>query len=119
MCAYRSAVADSASCVGMVMARANVTHSQDAVQITFNGDRRNPEPATGVIKFPGGHVEVSRCSDGTYWAHVAMVSGVNVVEGRIDREDRVDAVEAMEGADKVTHIAIRIANTVPHFDPDA
>lgn len=101
------------------MARAKVTHSLDAVQITFDGDRRNPEPATGVIKFPGGHVEVSRCSDGTYWAHVAMVSGANVVEGRIDRDDRVDAVESMEGAEAITHIAIRVANNVRHFDPDA
>ena len=119
MRAYRDAVGAGSICVGLVMARANVTHSQDAVQITFNGDRRNPEPATGVIKFPGGHVEVSRCSDGTYWAHVAMVSGANVVEGRIDREGRVDAVEAMEEAEKVTHIAVRIANAVPHFDPNA
>ena len=49
------------------MARAKVTHSDDAVQITFNGDKRNPEPSTAVVKFPGGYVEVSRCSDGTYW----------------------------------------------------
>lgn len=101
------------------MARANVTHSTDAVQITFNGDKRSPEPSTGVIKFPGGHVEVSRCSDGTYWAHIATVAGANIIEGRIDREGRLHAVESMEDAEKINHLAIRVANNVPHFDPDA
>ena len=101
------------------MAKAKVTHSQDAVQITFKGDIRDPEPSTGVIKFPGGHVEVSRCIDGTYWAHIVTVSGANIMEGRIDREGRVNAVASMEDADKINHIAIRVANNVPHFDPNA
>lgn len=100
------------------MARAKVTHSDDAVQITFNGNKKYPEPGTGVIKFPGGHVEVSRCTDGNYWAHIAVVSGANIVEGRIDRVGRVDAVKDLEDADKVNHIAIRVANTVKHFSPD-
>jgi len=96
------------------MARANVVHSTDAVQINFYGDKAHPEPSTGVIKFPGGHVEVSRCSDGTYWAHVAVVEGVNIVDGRIDRAGRVQAAADLEDADQVNHIAIRIANTVHH-----
>jgi len=100
------------------MARAKVTHSTDAVQITFNGDIRDPEPSTGVIQFPGGHVEVSRCSDGTYWAHIALVDGVNIIEGRIDRDGGVQAVSDLEDHNMINHIAIRVANTVPHFDPD-
>lgn len=100
------------------MARAKVTHSEDAVQITFKGDKRSPEPGTGVIQFPGGHVEVSRCSNGDYWAHISVVSGVNIVQGRIDRQGGVCAVEDMADADKVCHIAIRVANVEPHFDPD-
>lgn len=101
------------------MAKAKVTHSDDAVQITFNGDKRNPEPSTGVIKFPGGHIEVSRCSDGTYWAHISTVSGANIIEGRIDRAGRVQAVGDLDDADAINHLAIRVANNVPHFDPDA
>ncbi len=100
------------------MAKAKVTHSEDAVQITFNGNKKNPEPATAVIKFPGGHIEVSRCSDGSYWAHLAVVSGANIVGGRIDREGIEYAVERMDAADKINHIALRVANTVPHFDLD-
>lgn len=94
------------------MAKAKVTHSDDAVQITFKGDRRNPEPSTGVIKFPGGHVEVTRCSDGTYWAHIAVIDGLNVVEGRIDRSYGAQSVQSMQDADKVQHIAIRVAAKV-------
>lgn len=52
------------------MARFKITHSDDAATIIIRGDKRNPEPSTAIIKFPGGHVEVARCSDGTYWAHV-------------------------------------------------
>jgi hypothetical protein len=103
------------------MARAKVTHSDDAVQITFDGDRRNPEPATGVIKFPGGHVEVSRASDGTYWAHIEVVHQANRVDSRIDyaHDAREHGIPPIPGEKFVKHIAIRVANTVPHFDPDA
>lgn len=100
------------------MARAKVTHSTDAVQITFDGDKSNPEPSTGVIKFPGGHIEVSRCSDGSYWAHIAVVDGVNIMDGRIDRSGRVQAVSEIPDHEKINHIAIRICNKTRHFDPD-
>lgn len=100
------------------MARCKVTHSDDAVQISFDGDRARPEPACGVIKFPGGHVEVSRCSDGSYWAHIAVLDGANVAQGRIDRAGQVQAVDALPDADRINHIAVRVVNTVPHFDPN-
>ena len=101
------------------MARAKVVHSGDAVQITFEGDRRRPEPSTAIIKFPGGHVEVTRCSDGSYWAHVAVVDGANIAEGRVDRAGRVCSVAEMLDADAINHMAIRVTNTVKHFDSDA
>lgn len=101
------------------MARAKITHSTDAVQITFNGDRRNPEPSTGVIQFPGGHVEVSRTGDGTYWAHLVVVAPENIVSSRIDYTHQAPrSVVDMPDARHVKKLALRIANTVPHFDPD-
>lgn len=100
------------------MARAKVTHSDDAVLIEFQGDKRNPEPATGIIKFPGGHVEVSRCSDGTYYAHIEVVDAANVVDSRFDfselRPDMVRSVHTLPHGDLVKHVAIKIANAVPH-----
>jgi hypothetical protein len=102
------------------MARAQVTHSQDAVQITFGGDRRRPEPSTAVIKFPGGHVEISRCSDGTYWAHLEVVASANIADSRIEYEHGAPrAVKGMPDAGFVRKMALRISNMVPHFDPDA
>lgn len=106
------------------MARAKVTHSDDAVQITFKGDKRSPEPSTAVIKFPGGHVEVSRCSDGSYWAHVEVVAPENTAESRIDysfteEHDAPLRIGDLPHADRIQHLAMRITNRVPHFDPDA
>lgn len=106
------------------MAKAQVTHSEDAVQITFKGDKRRPEPSTGVIKFPGGHVEVSRCSDGSYWAHIEFADPKNNAESRIDyswdqnEHESPVSVGDMAHADRIQHIAVRVTNTVPHFDPD-
>jgi len=106
------------------MARAQVTHSTDAVQITFNGDKRHPEPSTAVIKFPGGHVEVSRASDGTYWAHVEVVDPANTRESRVDYDhagyvQSGGSIPPIPLQEHVKHMAVRVANTVPHFDPDA
>lgn len=97
------------------MARAKVTHSADAVQITFDGDRRSPEPATAVIKFPGGHVEVSRCSDGSYWAHLVAVDSANIVGSRIDyAHGGAASVADLPDASHVKKLALRIANTITH-----
>jgi hypothetical protein len=105
------------------MAKAKVIHSKDAVQINFLGDIRNPEPSTGVIKFPGGHVEVSRCSDGSYWAHIEVVDPVNIINSRVDYSNayqhNIKAVQDFPHGDHVKHVAINVSNAIPHFDPDA
>jgi len=90
------------------MARAKVVHSSDAVCVIFEGNKANPEPVTGVIKFPGGHVEVSRCSDGSYWAHVEVFHPENIGAGRIDYSDRVKAVETLPDANKIKKLAVRV-----------
>lgn len=105
------------------MARFEVIHSTDAACIMIRGDRRKPEPTTAVIRFPGGHVEVSRTSTGDYWVHI----GRNV-EPR-DEDDqagaivdsRIDYVHGaaqhypgaripdMPAAEHIEHVAMRIA----------
>lgn len=102
------------------MARAQVTHSVDAVQITFRGDKRQPEPSTAVIQFPGGHVEVSRCSDGTYWAHITVVAPQNTVASRVDY-DYEGYSAGLSGLglpqpEHIQHVAIRIAATIDRPD---
>lgn len=36
------------------------------------GNPKNPEPAEHRIEFPGGTVNITRCSDGDYWAHILV-----------------------------------------------
>lgn len=101
------------------MANAKVVHSQDAVMVEFKGNPKSPEPSTGVIKFPGGHVEVTRTSDGSYWAHLTVVDPQNIVDSRMDITESVSAVRDLPNGDKVKSLAIRVANNIPHFNPDA
>lgn len=102
------------------MARFKVHHSEDACCIDIRGDVRNPEPSQAVISFPGGSVEVSRHSDGSYWVHVARNTRVNnpdedvlgeIVESRIDHtyEARQLGVPPMPAHEDIEHMAIRIA----------
>lgn len=97
------------------MARAKVIHSDDAVMIKFEGNPKNPEPTTAVIEFPSGHVEVSRCSDGSYWAHIVVVDNKNIIDSRIDYEynaDEYNSVSDLPRGNEVKKIAIRISNNV-------
>lgn len=41
-------------------------------RITLLGDRAKPEPATHIIEFPGGAIELSRVDDDHYWAHIIV-----------------------------------------------
>lgn len=94
--------------------------SEDALTIMISGDVRNPEPSTLVIKFPGGHVEISRCSDNTYWAHLEVVSPANVVDSRVEHNHEgyiaLGGVPDFPRAEDVKKVALRIANRVPHPD---
>lgn len=42
-------------------------------KITLLGDKhKKPESAQHVIEFPGGAIELSRTTDGNYWAHILI-----------------------------------------------
>jgi hypothetical protein len=41
-------------------------------KISLLGDNTRPEPATHIIEFPGGAIELSRTSEGNYWAHIMV-----------------------------------------------
>lgn len=99
------------------MARFQVHHSADACAIHIKGDKRDPEPTMATIQFPGGHVEVSRASDGSYWVHFGVDHPANTKESRIDycHEEyrrRIDAGlkkgEAIPAIEHVEHLAFRV-----------
>jgi len=97
----------------------------DAPQrINLLGDKtKRPEPATHIIEFPGGAIELSRTTDGNYWAHIivnrdfALPDDIDGMEGaygeivgsRIDYEfpAQPNIVEIPE-AQRVRQIAILI-----------
>lgn len=100
--------------------KVQIVHSDDAVTIIVRGDRRNPEPGTIVVHFPGGNLELSRASDGTYWAHIGVVAPGNVIGSRVDHTheaaNELGKIPEFPRAESVNHIALRIANHTPHPD---
>lgn len=84
--------------------------SDDALTIIVEGDKRNPEPMHLIIKFPGGNIELARCSDGSYWAHTVAENSSNIINSRIDYEHGASvSVASLPDADKVHKLSLRIA----------
>ena len=40
------------------------------ILVVLSGDKRKPEPDSFRVEFPGGKVDIERCTDGSYWVHV-------------------------------------------------
>lgn len=78
-----------------------------------------------MIKFPGGHVEVSRASDGSYWAHVEVraeedhdgAPAGQIVASRIDYLPGAgQGIPPMPADDRIQHIAVQIAKAAHKKD---
>lgn len=58
------------------------------------GDKETkPEKPTTIVKFPGGHVEISRTSDNRYWVHIG-INHPDSMEGQPGQvhDARIDAI---------------------------
>jgi hypothetical protein len=102
----------------------NDLFDQAPARRVLSGDKRKKaEPAQHVIEFPGGAVEVSRCEDGSYWAHIIinrdpLYSGPHkgrasahgeVVGSRINwHERRLEGIPSIPDDANLTQIAVRI-----------
>ena len=103
------------------MKRLKVTDFGSTVQgVTLKGDRRNPEPESFRVQFPGGDVDVVRTTDDEYWVHVRVNRPGNtldeeaplgrIVDARLDITDR-HASETKVGDfenPNLYHLAVRI-----------
>lgn len=73
----------------------------------FGDKTRKVEPAQHIIEFPGGAIEISRTTDGNYWAHI-MVNKGQVIDDAEGRESAhgviVHSRMQMEGATSVARI---------------
>lgn len=93
-------------------------------RITLKGDKtKKSESAQHIIEFPGGAIELTRTTDGHYWAHI-MVHKSQVIEdadgltsangriigSRIDGEQRLDELTDL---DNIQHLAVLIKTEAP------
>lgn len=79
---------------------------------------QRPEPAQHIIEFPGGAVEVSRTSDGNYWAHILVHQEAPFADGslRVSARGEVlgsrvatsDGLTSIDGEASVTQIAVLV-----------
>ena len=67
------------------------TGNNTAQHIYLCGDKAQPEPQEFYIHFPGGQIGVSRCSNGTYWAHLNLEDEKEDGSGRIKKSKVIDA----------------------------
>ena len=86
------------------------------------GDRRNPEPESFRVAFPGGDVDVVRTTDNEYWVHVRINTperdgpeeyGVHgkLVDARLDVQGKhASDTNVGDFADPgLYHLAVRVA----------
>lgn len=97
----------------------NYTLDRAPKKIALLGDKsKKIESSQHIIEFPGGAIEVSRTTDGKYWAHIIVNRGFSegdgngmcsaageIVEGRIASDSGVHSIPAM---DNITQIALLI-----------
>lgn len=108
------------------MQRLKVTDFGSQVQgVKLKGDRRNPEPESFRVQFPGGDADVTRTTDNEYWIHVRVnrpghtidedEPNGRIVDARLDIEDK-HASETKVGDfenPNLYHLAVRIAKESP------
>lgn len=87
------------------------------IKLLGNKDIR-PEPAQHVIEFPGGAIELTRTTDGNYWAHIIVnrkhrvddTKGFHAAFGRIigARIDADDGVHPLREYEEINQVAVLI-----------
>ncbi len=103
--------------------RLKIIQMGDSVQgVRLEGNRAKPEHDEFRVRFPGGDVSVTRCTDGSYWVHVradhkdhpAQTPGEfipsHIKEARLDILGRhTSEVDIGEFADpNLYHLAVRV-----------
>ncbi|MEZ8295859.1 hypothetical protein AB6D11_18720 [Vibrio splendidus] len=94
-----------------------IKHSQDGLTVIVAGNKADPEPTLHTIQFPGGYVEVSRCSDGSYYAHIGVEDTATISDSRVDypydlyisrAEEGKESIPTIEDAKRIKKVAVRI-----------
>jgi hypothetical protein len=91
--------------------------------IRLLGDKRKPESAQHIIEFPGGAIELSRTSEGHYWAHIIInrsgealpdLQGLRSAHGTVlhSRFASDSGIEAFPPREGIYQIAVLIGFTL-------
>ena len=96
--------------------------SKTPLKIKLLGQKSKPESAQHIVEFPGGAIEVSRTTDGNYWAHIIVnrdwsdndCDGMRhsigqIIGGRIDARNGVNEIPCFQ---EITQIALLIKPTI-------
>lgn len=59
--------------------------------VKLEGNPKKPEPDSFRVHFPGGCVDIERCSDGDYWVHVIVNNEDRLREMTGDETDEIPA----------------------------
>jgi hypothetical protein len=90
------------------------------IGIVLKGNPKKPESDV-CVKFPGGQVEISRCTDNTYWIHVVVnneqrndlcpgeFEPARVTEGRMDIIGKEKINLGDLGDNGLYHLAVRVS----------
>lgn len=95
-------------------------------RIALLGDKtKRPESAQHIIEFPGGAVELTRTTDGHYWAHIIINrrafagndgNGLNAARGEVidaRLEKQSGCVEGIDGHECIEQIAVLVRAVKP------
>ena len=95
-------------------------HAPKKIRLLGDKDKK-PEAAQHVIEFPGGAIELSRTTDGNYWAHIIVnrqhrlddCHGLHAAFGQIvgARIDADDGVHSLPEHDEISQVAVLIRPT--------
>jgi hypothetical protein len=91
--------------------------------IRLLGDKTKPESAQHIIEFPGGAIELSRTSEGHYWAHIIInrsgealpdLQGLRSAHGTVlhSRFASDSGIEAFPPREGIYQIAVLIGSTL-------
>ena len=80
-------------------------HAPKKIRLLGDKDKK-PEAAQHVIEFPGGAIELSRTTDGNYWAHII-----------VNRQHRLDDCDGLHAAfEQIVGVRIDGVYSLPEHD---
>ena len=104
----------------MANKKLKVTYAEQATMIHIEGDPSNPEPIHHIVKFPGGEVEIARCSDNqTYWAHIVPHDDADIIDSRLMwTPETGHSIKEIKDEQNLKQVAVRFNGAYKEYPQD-